>query len=475
MRNLRRQLSMIDTYREVTSTLEEDKPKFFKLVDENIDWDDIIPDSFWNKFYLSLGRSRKYSLEGFLKALLIQRVFGYTTDIQLLNTLKYSREMRSFCGFSRVPDADKITRFKQNFCDEIENLFYRLVDKTENICKELDPQAADCLAFDSTGIECYVAENNSKFMTSKLRQAKTIAKSDPNFNPYKGVYSLLPPTATVNPDVKQQYINGHFCYAIRAGIVTNGLGLVRHIDILDTDFKLRHPDLSVDKRSDDPDVDKEIGDSTALKPILSDFFALHPQLTYSTFLGDSAFDSYDNYSALMNDFRFDKAVIPLNLRNSAKSSTSDFDEIGRPLCPIDKTPFVYVGKSKGKNRSERLKWVCHKSLQVGSTRVCSCESPCTASSYGRCVYTYPNNNLRLYPGIARESDEWVTLYKKRVSAERTINYFKNTLILGNRKTCNTLTTKADLFLAGITQLLTVLISAAVSDPKCLRKVRSLVS
>ena len=475
MRKLRRQISLFDTYRNVVTTLEDDKPKFFRLVDDNIDWDEIIPDSFWNKFYLSLGRSRVYSLEGFLKALLIQRVFGYAEDVQLLNTLKYSREMREFCGFKRVPDADKITRFKQNFCDEIEKLFVSLVDKTEDICRELNAESADCLIFDSTGIESYVTENNNKFMSGKLRQAKNLAKSNSDFDPYKGVYSLLPPTAAANRDVKQQYINGHFCYAMRAGIVTNGLGIVRHIDMLDGDFKTRHPDMKVEKRSDDPDIDKEIGDSTALKPILADFFKLHSQLSYSTFLGDSAFDSYDNYSVLMNDFHFSKAVIPLNLRNSSKKSSSDFDEFGRPLCPLDGTPFICLGRSAGKNRSVRFKWVCLKSVQSGSSRKCVCESPCTNSPYGRCVYTYPDKNLRLYPGLPRESLEWKLLYSKRVSAERSINYFKDTLILGNRKTRNSQTTKADLFLAGITQLLTVLIANSISDTKNYKKVRSLVS
>jgi hypothetical protein len=71
------------------------------------------------------------------------------------------------------------------------------------------------------------------------------------------------------------------------------------------------------------------------------------------------FDSYDNYSMLKNDFHFNRVCIPLNLRNSKKANTS-FDEFGTPICPIDKTPFTFLGKSGGKNRSARFKWVCHK-------------------------------------------------------------------------------------------------------------------
>jgi len=220
---------------------------------------------------------------------------------------------------------------------------------------------------------------------------------------------------------------------MRAGIVTNGLGIIRHIDMLDGDFKSRHPDMPVEKRSDDPDIDKEIGDSTSLKPILSDFFELHPKLSYSTFLGDSAFDSYDNYSMLMKDFHFDKAVIPLNLRNSSKVLSSDFDGFGRPRCPIDGTPFICLGKSGGK------KPLC--SFQMGlSQLVASRFKKILCLRYSLHRFTLrplrlhlSRENLRLYPGLPRESDEWDYLYKKRVAGRAFNQLLQKYLILGNRK------------------------------------------
>lgn len=467
-------MSLFDTYNDVSMTLEEDKPKFFKLMDEFICWDDIIPDSFYTAFYKKTGRDRVYSLESFLSALVLQRVFGYINDTQLLNTLKYSKEMRDFCGFAKVPDASKITRFKQDFASHIEGLFNKLVDKTEPICKAIDSELSDCLIFDTTGIESYVTENNPKFMNKLLKQAKGISKINPKYDPYKGVYSLMPTSASSNNNVKQQYINGHYCYAQKAGIVTNGLGIVRHISFLDDDFKKRHPDILIGKKSDNPEEDKEIGDSTALKPVLSDFFSAHPQFNYSVFLGDSAFDKYDHYSMLIKEFKFNKAVIPLNSRNSSKLS-SEFNEEGTPLCPIDGTPFIYLGKAGGKNRSQRFKWGCPKSKQVGSSRICTCDNPCTDSTYGRCVYTYPDKNLRLYPGIARESEEWYNLYKKRVVVERTINTFKFSLCLDGKKTRNSLTTKTDLLLCGIVQLISVLVANALGKAEGFKKIRKLIA
>lgn len=466
-------MSLLDTYNDVSASFENNKPKFFTLMKKYIFWDELIPYSFYCAFYKDTGRKRIYSLESFIAILILQRVFGYINDTQLLNTLKYSRQMREFCGLIKVPTPDKLTRFKQDFCDEIEKLFHKLVDITEPICREISEELADTLIIDTTGIESYVAENNPKFMSSKLKQAKSLAKNNPSFNPYSGVYSLLPDCAASNSAVKQQYINGHYCYAQKAAVLTNGLGIVRHISLLDDDFKNRHPEISCSKRSDNPDVDKEIGDSKVLEPVLQDFFNEHNRFQYSTFMGDSAFDKYDHYTMLFEKFKFIKAVIPLNLRNS-KATDVGFDESGRPLCPIDGTPMKYLGKSGGSNRSLRFKWVCHQSKQVGSSRICTCKTPCTDSSYGRCVYTYLYKNLRLYPGIARETDEWKSTYSQRVVVERTINSLKSTCIDG-RKTSNTLTTKADLFLAGITQLIGVILAKALNDVSLIRRIRKMVS
>lgn len=474
MRKGYEQMSLLNTYNEVSAAAIETKDGFFELLDKHIKWDELIPGKFRLHFYKRMGRSHAYELESLIKALVLQRVFGYTEDSQLLATLRYSGEMRDFCGFEKVPDASKLTRFKQDYCDDLKAFFSHLVEVTDPICQKMNSILADSLVVDTTGIESYVSENNPKFMNTKLRQAKAIAKNNPGFNPYKGVYALLPDCAVSNPAVNQQYINGHYCYAQKAVVVTNGLGIVRHLDLLDADFKNRHPEMVLAKRSDNPDKDKEIGDSTALKPTLDDFFLLHPSRTYSTFMGDSSFDSYDIYGALLEKYKFSRAVIPLNPRNS-KAATTDFNEDGTPLCPHDGTPMTCAGICRGESRSVRFKWVCHKSMPMGNTRVCTCENPCTTSAYGRCVYTYQHKNARLYPGIARGSQEWVALYKSRVAVERSIFTFKDFLGVAHRKTSNVLTTKADLFLAGIVQLLGVIIAYALHDLNAARKIRRLIA
>jgi hypothetical protein len=170
MRNKFQQTSLLDVYQNVEERLSSNKPELFKLLDEHLNWDEIIPHTFHYAFYRRFGRNRKYGLESFLRALFLQRVFHYVEDSQLLNTLRYSHEMRDYCGFDKIPDAAKLTRFKQKFCDHIRDVFERLVEITEPICREMDAHLADILTFDTTGIESYVSENNPKFARKMTRR-----------------------------------------------------------------------------------------------------------------------------------------------------------------------------------------------------------------------------------------------------------------------------------------------------------------
>ena len=470
-----KQMSLLDIYKDVEKRLESDKPAIFKLLDEHIKWHEIIPDSFYLAFYKQNGRIRKYGLESFMRALFLQRIFHYVEDTQLLNTLRFSREMREYCEFDKIPDASKLTRFKQTFCEYIREVFENLVEITEPICREMDKELSDMLVFDTTGIESYVTENNPKYLNKMKSQSKFISKTDPTFDASGGATALLSKVAASNSAVKLQYINGHFCYAQKAVVIANGLGIVRHLELLDDDFTKSHPEMEIEKRASCPELDKVIGDSTALRPVLNDFRKAHPNFKYSTFSADSAFDSYDNYTFLMKECGFLKAVIPMNPRNSSAACDDGFNEHGIPLCPNDRTPFVFRGSCNGKNRSVRLKFACPRSRPIGNTRICGCDNPCTDSKYGKSVYVYPHRNIRLYPGLSRDSDEFAKIYNRRTAVERSINSLKDTLGIAKRKTSNVLTTKADLFIAGVVQLICVLLADKLHDIKLARSPRRLIA
>ena len=446
MRNKYVQLSLYDTYTDVLGKMEDNKPEFIELLEEYIDFDTIIPYRFKDAYYGHYGRKRINSLESFIRALILQKLLGMKYNTQLLTLLTFSKELRDFCGFEKLPDEPQLTRFKQQFCDYIEMMFHSLVEITEPICKEINEKKSQYLIYDTTGIEPNVKENNPKFFNTKLETAKKIikSKSDKDLSPYKLVYSLFPDEAEKAPMARQ----------------------------LDDSFRKEHPEI-VTSKTDDPEKDKEIADSVSLKPVLTDFFKKHNLFQYSTFLGDAAFDSYDIYSMLKNDFKFKRVCIPLNPRNS-KTSNTLFNQFGNPICPIDGTQFTCLGKSGGKNRSLRFKWVCHKSVPKGNTRICICENPCTDSAYGKCAYTYPDKNFRDCPGIPRNTEHWNNLYKHRVLVERTINIFKDAFAMDDLRTSDVSTIKADLFFAGCTQLIGVILAKSLCKPELYKSVRKLV-
>lgn len=165
-------------------------------------------------------------------------------------------------------------------------------------------------------------------------------------------------------------------------------------------------------------------------------------------------------------------VFHINKRNS--KTEDNFDEFGCPICPKDGTPFKCLGKSGGKNRSVRIKYVCHKSIPLKSTRGNTCENPCTASKYGKCTYVYPYKNLRMYPGIQRNTDHFNNLYKNRVVIERTISLLKENFSLSKPKSFTTATIKFDLIFAGITQLLTVLLAKAIHKLELYKTTKALI-
>jgi hypothetical protein len=490
------QLSLADIFSECRDIYESDKPEFLSLLQQHINLDEIVPVSFSNHFYASTGRTRKYPLYAMIWALIIQRIFSIPTDSLLLVFLQYSRHLREFCGFSKVPDASKITRFKQDFLENLEGVFLNLVDITEPICQTIDPKKALMTIFDSTGIEAYVKENNPKYANRVVKQLKAYAKAmgfDKTYDPYKIAYSSMPSHAATNPEVKQLYANGHFCYAYKAGIVTNGLGIIRHIAFYNQEFFQEHPEIVIHKKSESPDKDKSVADSRLLIPTLQDFFQAHPLINPDTFLGDAAFDSASIYRDLLSGdtfgtnpngegIHFNKAYIPLNKRAGLENVDYIVDENGFPCCP--KSPDVPMkpeGTASLKNGVIRYKFVCPKVkwIKNDSTgkhqRRCLCDNPCSTAPSGRMTYVYPEKDLRTYPGTLRGTDEWDDTYKIRTSAERSINHIKDSFGLAGRKTQNEKTLKADLILAGITQLITVVLADKMNQHQYLRSVKPLVA
>ena len=118
---------------------------------------------------------------------------------------------------------------------DLQSFFDSLVDITEPICQKINESLASMTIFDTSGIEAFVTENNPKYANRIISQLKTFKKAmglDNSYDPYKAAYKSMPSHAASNQDIKRLYINGHFRYVFKFGIITNGLGIVRDISFI---------------------------------------------------------------------------------------------------------------------------------------------------------------------------------------------------------------------------------------------------
>ena len=108
------------------------------------------------------------------------------------------------------------------------------------------------------------------------RRNRNLSQNQPHIRRFKRCGRIVDPSRCKQFCCEIQYINGHFSCAQRAAVVTNGLGIVRHLELFDGDFCNRYQGIPREQRSKSPEIDKEICDFTALKPFLADFRAAHP-------------------------------------------------------------------------------------------------------------------------------------------------------------------------------------------------------
>ena len=460
-----KQLSLFDTFKHLSSN--ESKPNLIQLMNDYINISDFIPPTLHHAYYQNLGRKRQFSLSSIICALIIKQFLNLEKMSTFLNILHLSSELKHICGFkNNIPSESFFSRFKSDFSDLLKDLFYNLVDITEPICNSIDKKLSDILIYDTSGIEAYVKENNPKYINSKIKSVKNSSKSLSTSDAAAIVYSSLPAKSSANDQVKKMYTNGYFCYAYKFGILTNALGIIRDITFL--------KDLD-DKVYDDPQEQKFNSDTKSLKPILNTFYLKHPSFSHSVFLADAEFDSYSNYSYLLNDLAFSKAIIPLNSRRKTSSPAIEFNEFGHPLCSSDsKTPMKYWGKCPTQS-SSRFKFICPKYKREGNSITTTCQNPCTESKYGRVHYIYPEKEIRLYPGSVRNSPEWKKLYTQRTIVEQAISNLKINYGLSKTFSNRKNYIKTDLIIAACSQLLLLILSDNLSISEPIKSIKAFLN
>jgi len=477
------QLSIIEKIARVNAIRANNPRKFFELLKNNFELSLFIPPCLHSKYYSSNTNDRDYSLESILSALLLADCFSLTKTSTLVLLLTFSPELREFCGFENgdVPDESVFSKFKIRFDKELLELFNNMSSQVIGLFAEYDetlpensPQKGLCekVIYDTTGAKPKVKENNPKFTATEIKKQKAYQKVCPNkgFNPYAAAYANLPKFANANHDIRLDYANGHFGYFYKYGMVSNGFGVPLHIHFLDEQFY-----KSLPGPFSTPEAAKYAYDNASLQPVLSSFLHRVGRNTFDTFLADSEFDSYANYDFLRAN-GFEKILIPINERCSKQSGgvTFPLDAEFTPTCPKTKQAFIPDGIVKGKKRSMRLKFVCPKSRKVKGRWTCDCPYKCRETNSTVTTYVYPNGDLRLFPGVQRGSEEWVSSYKIRTAIERSFSSLKSNPSVAAPNTYNLASIRSSVLLAASTKLITVMLAFAIGKPYLMLNLRELI-
>lgn len=153
---------------------------------------------------------------------------------------------------------------------------------------------------------------------------------------------------------------------------------------------------------------------------LAEFRAINPEFIISNLCFDSANDNYPTYNLCRE---WDIApFIDLNSNRGRPASIPGeitIDTDGTPLCQAGRR-MVYWGTCHGRSR---VKWRCPQAC--GKEDNCSYKDSCSPSAYGRCVYTKPDWDIRLYPPVARGTTEYKKIYNNRTGSERVNNRILN--------------------------------------------------
>lgn len=163
-------------------------------------------------------------------------------------------------------------------------------------------------------------------------------------------------------------------------------------------------------------------DSISLLVSAHEFSHRFPFFTWSRVLLDSAHDAMPIYKFLLA--KGVEPFIDLNPRNLGNAIYKDDFTLSTNGIPICKKGLAMKSDGYDYTRGRR-KYRC----PLMKKRKVTCDTPCSDSPCGRMIYTYTKENPRLFPPVARHSDEWKSIYARRTTAERCNKREKNDYML----------------------------------------------
>lgn len=137
---------------------------------------------------------------------------------------------------------------------------------------------------------------------------------------------------------------------------------------------------------------------------------LLPDAKVTNLLLDAAHDAMPYYEYCLESHI--SPFIDLNGNGTVQQDDITLDKDGRPICAAGHR-MTRDGCEKDR---KRIKFRCPMARKG---HPCSCDTPCSATAYGRVTHLYTDDNPRMINIPARGSKQWKDMYSKRTSSERT--------------------------------------------------------
>ena len=202
-----------------------------------------------------------------------------------------------------------------------------------------------------------------------------------------------------------------------------------------------------------------VNDTVKLESVLDKALLDYSWLKPTHCIADRGYDSLSNHQAIHK--RGIKPIIHIRKAINSTLHGDIYTTIGEPTC-MGGNPMEYVrtDSTTGKHLYTCRPEGCHR-LQMNLF-------PPTCRDWH---WEDPNDNLRIISVVARASDEWKRMYKKRTVVERTFSSLKRSRLLGQHQYLTQSKIRAHVALSVLTYTATMLSRVLANDVENIRGMR----
>lgn len=359
------------------------------------------------------------------RAFCLKYLLNERYNVSFIERLKNSGKLRELCGFDDiVPSASAFSRFFRRLTERVGFIEGSIAEIINHIHSHL-PDMADSVAIDATDIPGYANPNRSAVIDQDAEWGIRTTKNKSS-----------KPTKAAKP---KEYFFGYKLHLL--GDVKYGVPLTYTL------------------------TPANIGDTTEFKPVLDKAVADYRWFQPEYCIADRGYDSFKNHRAVLA--KNIKPIIHIRRPTGAKPGKFHhlhhgiYSTIGEPTCVGGKVmDYKLTNPDTGDHLYQCPAGGCSRLQQK------LFPPPCRDAHWES-----PKNALRVISTVARASDEWKRMYKKRTVVERTFSSLKRSRLLDQHQYLTQGKVRAHVALSMLTYVATMLAHTLAGDVEGIRWMR----